>query len=118
MRVSRAAVMAVLLALSGVATAGSATVVVSRELLEAAAARGSVRVIVQLKVPAGADAATIAAAKQGLWRDLEGTTYRVIRDLPGLPAVALEASPGTLGALALSPAVAHVSRDEVRRPQR
>jgi hypothetical protein len=92
--------------------------VVSPELLEAAAARGSVRVIVKLKVPAGADTATIAAAKQGLWRDLAGTTYRVIRDLPGLPAVALEASPETLGALSVSRAVGHVSPDEVRRPQR
>jgi hypothetical protein len=105
------------LALIGGAAAGQAASVVSRELLEVAAARGTVRVVVQLAVPEGADASAIAAVKQSLWSDLSGTTYRVIRDLPGLPVVVLEASSEALGALAVSPRVAHVAGDEIRRPQ-
>jgi hypothetical protein len=112
-----AAVTAVLLALGGAAVP-RASVVISPELLQAAAARGSVRVMVQLKVTEGADAAAIGAAKQALWSDLRGTTYRVIRDLPGFPAVVLDVSPPALEALAVSPAVGHVAPDEARRPQR
>jgi len=106
------------LTLGGVAAGGPATAVISRELIETATARGSVRVVVQLKVTEGADAATISAVRQGLRTDLAGTTYRVVRELPGLPGVVLDASSETLGALAVSQAVAHVSPDEVRRPQR
>jgi hypothetical protein len=103
-----AAVMVVLLALVGVA-GGQGAAVISPELIEAAASRGSVRVVVQIEVYAGADAAAISAAKQALWGDLSGTTYRVVRDLPGLPTVVIDASSGTLGALAASPSVAHVA---------
>jgi hypothetical protein len=79
-----AAVMVVLLALVGVA-GGQGTAVISAELIEAAASRGSVRVVVRIEVSAGADAAAIGAAKQTLWGDLSGTTYRIVRDPPGAP---------------------------------
>jgi hypothetical protein len=108
--------MAMLIAI-GAAAAGPASVAVSRELFDAAAARGAVRVVVQLKVPEGTDAAAIQAVERALWSDLAGTTYRVVRDLPGLPAVVLDASAETLGALAISRHVSHVSEDRVRRPQ-
>ena len=118
MRVSAGAiVIATLVSIGGAATAGASGVVVSRELLEAAAARGSARVVVHLAVSEAADAATIGAAKQALWTALAGTTYRVLRDLPGLPVVVLDASAETLGVLARSPSVVHVSEDEIRRPQ-
>jgi hypothetical protein len=100
------------------AAAGQSTVIVSRELIDAATTRGALRVVVQIKVADGADPVAIGAAKQALWSDLAGTLYRVIRDLPGLPAVTLEASPATLHALGASPYVRHVSEDQVRRPQR
>jgi hypothetical protein len=111
-------VMAAVLALGGDAAGARASTAISPGLFETAAARGSVRVVVQLKVTEGADAVAIEAAKQALWRDLAGTTYRVIRDLRGLAVVVLDASSAALGALAASGAVAHVSPDEVRRPQR
>jgi hypothetical protein len=101
----------------GTAAAGPASVAVSRELFDAAAARGAVRVVVQLKVPEGTDAAAIKVVERALWSDLAGTTYRIVRDLPGFPAVVLDASPEALGALAVSPHVSHVSEDRVRRPQ-
>jgi len=113
-----AAVVVALLALLGVAAGVLAGAVVSPELIEAAASRGSVRVVVQLEVPASADAAAIDAVKQALWIALAGTSHRVVRDLPGLPTVVLDASSGALDALAASPTVAHVAADEVRRPQR
>ena len=118
MRVNGAAVVVAALVLLGAAAGGLAGAVVSLELIEAAASRGSVRVVVQLEVPPAADAAAIDAVKQALWSALAGTRYRVVRDLPGLPTVVLEASSRALDALATSPAVAHVAADEVRRPQR
>jgi hypothetical protein len=111
------AVMVGLLWVIGVA-AGQGIAVVSPQLIEAAAARGSVRVMVQLKVSSGADAAEIAGAKQRLRSDLSGATYQILRDFPGLPAMVLDASSGALDALVASPAVARVTADEVRRPQR
>jgi len=118
MRVNGAAVVMALLALLGVAAVGLAGAVVWPDLIEAAASRGSVRVVVMLEVPPAADASAIGAAKQALWSALAGTRYRVVRDLPGLPTVVLEASSRALDALATSPTVAHVAADEVRRPQR
>ena len=106
-----------MLVLLGAAASAGPTTVVSRELLEAAAARGAARVVVQLTVPEGAAVSAIETAKQALWSDLAGTRYRVVRDLPGLPVVVLEASVETLSALGASRHVAHVSADEVRRPQ-
>ena len=119
-RVRTGAAVAMLLVglIGGVPATGQTTAVVSRELLDLALARGSLRVVVQMKVDPWADALTIRTAKQALWVDLTGTTYRVVRDLPDFPAVVLEASPETLGALAASPRVAHVSEDLARLPQR
>ena len=118
MRVNGAAVVVAVLVLLGGAAGGLAGAVVSPELIEAAASRGSVRVVVKLEVPPAADAAAIDAAKQALWSALAGTTYRVVRDLPRHPTVVLDASSEALDALATSPTVAHVAPDEVRRPQR
>ena len=112
-----AAVLGVVLGLLG-GVAAEPTAVVSRELLDAALARGAVRVVVKLKVPDGADATAIATAKQVLWSELAGTTYRVLRDLPAFPAVAIEASPDTLRVLGTSGSVEHVSEDRPRNLQR
>jgi hypothetical protein len=107
----------VMLVLLGAAAPAGPTTAIAPELLKAAAARGAARVVVQLTVPEGAAAAAIEAAKQALWTDLGSTRYRVVRDLPGLPVVVLEASVEALGALAASRHVAHVAGDQVRRPQ-
>ena len=119
MRVSAGAiVIAMLVSIGGAATAGASGAVVSPELLEAAAARGSARVVVQLTVSEGRRRRHDRSGQASpLDRLSAGTTYRVLRDLPGLPVVVLEASAETLGALAISPSVVHVSEDEIRRPQ-
>jgi hypothetical protein len=106
------------LGLIGGAPAAEPTTVISRELLDAAIARGAVRVIVMLTVPDGADAAAIAATKEALWSDLAGTTYHVLRDLPAFAAVVLEASPDTLRALGRSARAEHVAEERPRPPQR
>jgi hypothetical protein len=113
-----AAMLGVTLGLSGAAATAGPTSTVSRELLDTAIAHGTVRVIVMLKVPGGADPAAIWATKQALWIDLAGTDYRVLRDLPAFEAVVLEASPDTLRALGRSTHVEHVSEDSPRPPQR
>jgi hypothetical protein len=121
-RMTTGAVVAALLGacfgLIGGAAAPEPTTVISRELLDAAVARGAVRVIVMLTVPDDADAAAIAATKQALWSDLAGTTYRVLRDLPAFAAVVLEASPDALRALGRSARVEHVAEENPRPPQR
>jgi hypothetical protein len=113
-----AAMLGVTLGLIGAAATAGPMSPVSRELLDTAIARGTVRVIVMLKVPAGADPTAIWATKQTLWTDLAGTAYRVLRDLPGFEAVVLDASPDTLRALERSDHVEHVSEDSPRSPQR
>jgi hypothetical protein len=122
-RVRTGAVVAALLGATfglivGGAAAAEPTTVISRELLDAAVARGTVRVIVMLTVPDSADKAAIAATKQALWSDLAGTTYRVLRDLPAFAAVVLEASPDTLRALGRSARVEHVAEESPRPRQR
>lgn len=113
-----AAMLCVTLGLIGAGATAGPTSTVSRELLDTAITRGTVRVIVMLKVPGGADPAAIAATKQALWIDLAGTDYRVLRDLPAFEAVVLEASPGTLRVLGTSAHVEHVSEDSPRPPRR
>ena len=113
-----AVMLSVTLGLSGAAATAGPTSTVSPELLDTAIARGTVRVIVMLKVPAGADPAAIEVTKQLLWIDLTGTAYRILRDLPAFEVVVLEASPDALRALESSAHVEHVSEDSPRPPQR
>ena len=75
----------VMLVLLGAAAPAGPTTAVSPELLEAAAARGAARVVVQLTVPEGAAAAAIEAAKQALWTDLGApatASYGISPDSP------------------------------------
>jgi hypothetical protein len=92
---------------------------VSPGLLARADAEGSVRVIVSLRLPAGAtpDAETIQRASRSLLQEIAGTRHRVVRTYDTLPLVALEASAETLRALAALPSVLAVEEDTVVRPQ-
>jgi hypothetical protein len=104
-----------LLVIAGVTAAAANGV--PQDLIEKATAAGAIRVLVQLKVD-GTDAAAIETVKQAVLGEVSGTRYRVARQLPGLPALALEASADTLRALAASPRVERVTEDLPRRPQR
>jgi hypothetical protein len=100
-----------------IAAVAAATNGVPDELIQKATAAGAIRVLVQLKVDA-TDAAAIETVKQAVLGEVSGTRYRIARQLPGLPALALEASADTLRALASSPRVERVTEDLPRRPQR
>jgi len=91
---------------------------IAAEVGQKATAEGSVRLLVQLRVPRDADAGAIAAAKRALLAELAGTRHRVARELEGLPALALEVSPEALQRLGASAHVERVVEDQPRRPQR
>ena len=100
------------------ASAGQPPAAVPSDLFDKASARGSVRVIVQLRVPEGADAAAIEAVKQALLAEIAGTQHQVSRALDPLPALALEASADTLRMLSASRHVERVTEDRLSRPKR
>jgi hypothetical protein len=86
-------------------------------LLERAAA-GPLRVVVQLRVPGDTSPARIASVKQSLLARIAATPHRVLRDLPGFPLLALEASLDTLLVLNTAPEVSSVQAETFDRPLR
>ena len=96
------------------------------DLLDRAAARGTVRVLARLDVPStskalasvDADAARVTAirtARTALARDLEGTAYTTEREFSTIPYVALDVSPAALTALTLSGHVLGVEEDRLEK---
>jgi hypothetical protein len=86
----------------------------SSGLRDKARSQGTVLVIVTLRVPSGAAAATVEAVKQSLRGELASTRHRVVRELTGLPQIVLEASDDTLQVLNAS---AHVLRIDESTPE-
>jgi hypothetical protein len=91
---------------------------VSADLLAKARSQGTVLVIVTLRVPAGAPAATIQAAKQAVLTEIASTRHRVVRELAGLPQIALEASDDALRILGASPHVLRIDESIPHPPLR
>ena len=87
-------------------------------LLEKARTRGAVLVLVTLRVPAGASPAEIQAVKQSVIAAIAPTRHRIVRELAGLPQLAVEASEDTLRALADSSAVLRVDESVAQPPLR
>jgi hypothetical protein len=104
--------------LTGCAAAAAADAVVPPELLARARAGATVRVIVHLRVAPDADPPRIEAVKRAVIAEIAGTRHRVVRELPGLPTFALEASEETLRLLGVSSHVLRVQEDILERPQR
>jgi hypothetical protein len=84
----------------------------------------SSRVIVELRVAKAqgspddpARLAAIAAARQALLQELDGTTFRVVRTYDTIPFVALEVSPDAMAALRRSKLVAGVRPDTLGSTQ-
>jgi len=90
---------------------------VSESLLARARALGQVRVIVTLRVPAGAPVSDVEAAKRAVLSAIAGTSHRVVRELGRLPQLVLEASEDTLRVLAGLPDVLRVDESLPSRPQ-
>ncbi len=90
---------------------------VPADLLQRARRTGEVKVIVQLRVDSGASEQTIEATKAALLTEIANTDHKVVRELRGLPLIALEASYATLVILDSSPSVLRVEEDTLARPQ-
>jgi hypothetical protein len=91
---------------------------VAPQLLDKARSQGVVLVIVTVRVPAGAPPATIQAVKQSVIAEIASTRHRVVRELAGLPQIALEASEDTLGILGASPSVLRIDESIPQPPLR
>jgi hypothetical protein len=101
------------------ATDGAPRKPVSEDIFAKARLNGSVRVIVQLRIPVGPDETReqrIHAAQQGLLKELVATAHRVVRSFTSFPAIALEASHDALQVLNLSFHVLRVDEDELAGP--
>lgn len=90
---------------------------VPEELLEKAQRLGVVRVSVQVRVDAGADVQAVEATKAAVLDEIRGVAYRVLRELPGLPLIGIEASYDALVRLNTSAEVLRVEEDTLGRPQ-
>jgi hypothetical protein len=101
------------------AAAGVQENIVSDEILARARLNGAVRVIVQLRIPAGPDETRdqrIDAARQGLLRELVPVAYRVVRSYTAISALALESSHAALQVLNPSFHVLRADEDELAAP--
>jgi len=87
------------------------------DLLQRARRGGEIRIIVQLRVDAGASEQTIETTKATLLAEIAKTDHKVLRELRGLPLIALEASYAALVVLDSSPRVLRVEEDTLARPQ-
>jgi hypothetical protein len=88
------------------------------EMFDKARSQGTVLVIVTLRVPAGAAPATIQAIKQSVLAEIASTRHRIVRELAGLPQIALEASDDTLRTLGASPNVLRIDESIPHPPLR
>jgi hypothetical protein len=89
------------------------------ELLRRTRPNGSVRVIVQLRVPAGPDETReqrIRSVQQALLAELAPAPHKILRTYAVTPAVALEASHQALQVLRASPHVLRIDEDELAKP--
>jgi hypothetical protein len=109
---------ALLLSAAGCAAAASPAPDPAPELLAKARDRGTVRVLVQVRAPDGAGGTEIEAVKRAALAELVATRHRVVRELPGLPVMALEVSEEALRALSTSPHVLRIGEDRLQRPLR
>ena len=110
---------AVVLVLAMTSCAGSSQAPgVAPDLSAKARAQGLVLVVVTLRAPEGASPSAIAALKKAVLAEIASTRHRVVRDLIGLPQIALEASTDTLQALGASANVARIDESIAQPPLR
>jgi hypothetical protein len=100
----------------GCAVAQSSGPGVSEDLVAKARAQGVVQVIVTLRVPSDAPAATVESIKRSVLDAIAETRHRVVNPLPNFPQLLLEASDDTLRALGASPHVLRIQEPRLSRP--
>ena len=114
--------LAALLSLAGTAALAQTGGKIPREVIDHAAAHGTVLVLVGLKVPwqmesrlsendAHAQREAIASVQKDLLSELEGRNYKVIRRYDRIPGIALEVGADVLAELARSANVTNVLLD-------
>jgi hypothetical protein len=91
---------------------------VTPELLDKARSQGTVLIIVTLRVPAGAPSAAVQTVKQSLLGEIASTRHRVVRELPGLPQIVIEASDDTLRIVGASANVLRIDESIAVPPTR
>jgi hypothetical protein len=91
---------------------------VTSDLWDKAQAQGLVLVVITLRVPEGASPSAIAAVKKAILAEIASTRHRVVRELAGLPQMALEVSADTLRALGASANVARIDESIADPPLR
>jgi hypothetical protein len=109
---------ALVLGVAGGAAAAFPMPPLAPELLAKAREHGTVRVLVQLRTPEGAGETEIEDVKRAVLSELVGTGHRVVRELRGLPLMALETSEDALRALSASSHVLRIEEDRLQRPLR
>lgn len=118
----RTSCLAALLSLAGTAALAQTGGKIPREVIDHAAAHGTVLVLVGLKVPwqmesrlsendAHAQREAIASVQKDLLSELEGRNYKVIRRYDRIPGIALEVGADVLAELARSANVTNVLLD-------
>ncbi len=127
-RLLRTICCAALLSVAPAATAASYNVV-PREVIDQAAANGTVLVLVGLSVPWQMESllneaelrsqhVAIAAIQSDLLAQLEGKNYKVLKRYQEIPGIALEVGPDALSELARLPIVTNVllDRPAIKKP--
>jgi len=89
---------------------------VTPELLAKARERGSVRVIVRLRVPDGADARAISAAQDAVLAELAAVPHTLGRRYTSIPFLSLAVSEAALQTLAASSRVMSIAEDTALQP--
>jgi len=116
--------LSIMFVLAGAAVATAQPVgKVPAEVIDHAAADGSVLVLVGLKVPWQMESSlseeqvrsqrnSIASIQKELLTELDGKSYKIMRRYDSIPGIALEVGPDALAELALSPKVTNVLLDK------
>lgn len=91
---------------------------VSEELVAKARAQGAIQVIVTLRVPPDAPAATVETVKRSVLDAIAATRHRVVYPLPNFPQLVLEVSDDTLRVLGASSHVLRIQEPERSGPMR
>ena len=113
-----------ILAIGGVATLASCVMAATRdrriaqELLDKIRTQGHAAVVVELRLPPGADEVSIRVAQDRLLTDLASVPHRVTRRYATIPFIALELSDAALQVVAASPLVVGITEDILLTPNR
>ena len=103
-------------ALASYVTAAAPDAWIAQELQDKIRTQGHAAVVVELRLPPGADEVTIRRAQDRLLTDLASVPHRVTRRYATIPFIALYLSDAALQVVAASPLVVGITEDLVLTP--